>query len=189
MTDILTICILTLNDREQFYKRLRQCLDPQVMGKPVRIITVKDNYESTIGEKRNAAVDFVETEYMCFIDDDDLVAMHYVDTILKMLEAKPDAVGIRGMLTEGKSAPLYFINQLGYDWEAKPKRIKGQMTYLRPVNHLNPIRTEIARKYPYAILNHAEDFDYARRMAADSAISVCPLIDRILYFYQYRKNK
>jgi len=65
MTDLLTICILTLNDREQFYKRLRQCLDPQVMGKPVRIITVKDNYESTIGAKRNAAVDLVQTEYMC----------------------------------------------------------------------------------------------------------------------------
>jgi|APGre2960657404_1045060.scaffolds.fasta_scaffold32249_3 hypothetical protein len=187
--DLFTICILTLNDREQFYTRLRRCLDPQVVGKPVRIITIKDNYEQTIGAKRNAAVDLVETEYMAFIDDDDVVSMNYVDSILAMLEARPDAVGIKGQYSEGNYAPVNFINTLGYAWEVKPRRIKGKMTYLRPVNHLNPIKTEIARQYPYPEINHAEDMDYANRMAANNAISVCPLIDSILYFYQYRKNK
>jgi hypothetical protein len=100
MTDLFTICILTLNDREHFYTRLRRCLDPQVVGKPVRIITIKDNYEQTIGAKRNAAVDLVETEYMAFIDDDDVVSMNYVDSILAMLEARPDAVGIKGQYSD-----------------------------------------------------------------------------------------
>jgi glycosyltransferase involved in cell wall biosynthesis len=187
--DLLTICILTLDDRVEYYNRLRQCLDSQVANHPVRIITVRDNYEKSIGAKRNQAVRAVETPYMCFIDDDDLVSTEYIRTIIHELRKNPDAVGLRGIVTQDHGKPQYFINSLGYKWEAKPRLVKGNITYLRPVNHLNPIRTEIALRYPYEEINHAEDMDYANRLLDGGDVKVCPLIDKVMYFYQYRSKK
>ena len=189
MTDILTICILTLNDRAEYYNRLRQCLDRQVAKHPVRILTIRDNYENTIGAKRNQAVQSVQTPYLCFIDDDDLVSSEYVRKVMQELSKQPDAVGLRGIVTQDNGRPQYFINSIGYKWELKPRLVGGNITYLRPVNHLNPIRTEIALKYPYAEISHAEDQDYAERLAAGGDVKICPLIDQIMYFYQFRSKK
>lgn len=187
--DILTICILTLDDRKEYYNRLRQCLDNQVANHPVRILTVRDNYERSIGAKRNQAVEAVQTPYLCFIDDDDLVSTEYVRTVIAELRKDPDAVGLRGIVTQDNGRPQYFINSLGYKWEPKARLVQGNITYLRPVNHLNPIRTEIALKYPYVETNHAEDMDYANRLMAGGDVKVCPLIDKVMYFYQYRSKK
>jgi len=189
MTDLLTICILTLNEREQFYKRLTESLHPQLGSQPVRIVTVKDNRENTIGAKRNKAVDMVTTPYLCFIDDDDLVGTDYIDQIVRRLKTNPDAVGLKGIVTQDNHKPQWFVNSAGLQWEDKPRKIQGRDTWHRPVNHLNPIRTEIARKFPFLEISHAEDRDYSERIAASGLVKVCPLIDKILYFYQYRSKK
>ena len=78
--NIWTIAILTVPGREKFLDRLMGVLEPQVEDAPVEIITLKDNREKSIGEKRQMALDMCATEYISFIDDDDLVSSTTVTT-------------------------------------------------------------------------------------------------------------
>ena len=51
----------------------------------IEIITEEDNGENSVGKKRNNVLDRAAGEYVCFIDDDDMVTDIYVSEIVNAL--------------------------------------------------------------------------------------------------------
>lgn len=181
-----TIAILTIDGRERFYERLRGVIDPQLEFKSVEVMVIKDNRTLSIGEKRQYAIDNCKTDYIAFIDDDDLVSSNYVDAILNELRHRPYGVGFRGIITGYGNAPQEFIHKAGLPYSSKPTKYNGSYIYTRPLNHLNPVMIDIAREIGYKSISMGEDLDYATRLNESGLIADQVFIDQFLYFYQYR---
>jgi hypothetical protein len=184
--NIWTIAILTVPGREKFLDRLMGVLEAQVEDAPVEIITLKDNREKSIGEKRQMALDMCTTDYISFIDDDDLVASSYVDLIMEELKFKPYGVGFRGIITGRNNIAHEFVHKAHLPYSQKPENYNGTMVYTRPLNHLNPVMTSIAREIGYKHISDGEDMDYAKRLDQSGLIKDNCFIDQFLYFYQFR---
>ncbi len=183
-----TIFILTINGREKFLQRLRGLLDPQLTHL-VDVVVLKDNREFSIGEKRQYAVDNCTTKYIAFIDDDDIIAGSYVDKILYWLKRDAYGVGFRGIITTNGMIPYEFIHKAGLSYSEKPVRYDGAMRYTRPLNHLNPVMTSIAKEIGYKPISMGEDRDYSMRLAESGLVQDDCLVNDYLYFYQYISKK
>jgi hypothetical protein len=72
-----SILIPTIETRAHFLERLLSVLTPQVVD-GVEILIEKDDGESKIGAKRNRLIGRATGDYVCGIDDDDLVTSDYV---------------------------------------------------------------------------------------------------------------
>lgn len=186
MTNLWTIAILTIPGREHFLERLRGILEPQVDGKPVEILVLKDNRERTIGEKRQLALDICPTKYISFIDDDDIVSTKYVQLILNELKQEPTGIGFRGIITTKNNTAIEFVHKAGLRYSEKPEQYMRALVYTRPLNHLNPVLTDIAREIGFKPISEGEDWDYSLRLAESGLITDQTFIDEFLYFYQYR---
>jgi hypothetical protein len=129
-----------------------------------------------------------KTTYISFIDDDDLVSPQYVNHILSKMEYLPDGIGFRGIIMSNNIKPVEFVNRSGLRYIDKAFRSSDCYIFHRPLNHLNPVKVEIARKIGYADSNHGEDKDYAVRLSESGLITDDVFIDEFLYFYQYRSK-
>jgi hypothetical protein len=188
----LTIAICTIPGREMDLTRLQYGLAPQIHS-DVQLL-IHRSAAITTGAKRQELLNRALGEYVCFIDDDDLVAHNYVDRILTALHKNPltDAVGFTGEMTTSGINPEHMFHHWykgkpEWSTEADPIR-KGSNYYIRGPTHLNPIRTCLARRTGFKDITLAEDFDYAQR--------VHPLIrhgvnldDPPLYYYLFQHKK
>jgi glycosyltransferase involved in cell wall biosynthesis len=75
----LSILICSLPGRIKYLSELLNVLNPQIEGEEI-IINI-DKYK-TIGAKRNDLLNASKSDYVCFIDDDDMVSEDYLDEIL-----------------------------------------------------------------------------------------------------------
>jgi cellulose synthase/poly-beta-1,6-N-acetylglucosamine synthase-like glycosyltransferase len=184
MKKLWTIAVLTIPGREQLLNRLLARLKPQ-LNDQVRV-EVFEHPTDSIGNKRQRALMTCKTSYISFIDDDDLVSPQYVNHILSKMKYLPDGIGFRGIITSNNIKPVEFVHRAGLNYIDKVFRSSDCYIFHRPLNHLNPVKVEIARKIGYNDSNHGEDKDYALRLAESGLITDDVFIDEFLYFYQYR---
>ena len=176
----LSILICSLSSRSHLLKRLTDILDKQVDGINSQYIVITDNGEKKIADKRNELLSMAEGEYVCFIDDDDLVPDYYVSEILKAIETKPDCVGLDGyMTTNGKDRHNFKISNTYEFWFEK------NGVYYRTINHLCPVKRELALqvKFPRGI-NYAEDAEYSKRLRPLLKTEV--YINKDMYHYDFQ---
>jgi glycosyltransferase involved in cell wall biosynthesis len=69
----LSILICSLSSRAHLLKRLTDILDKQVDGINSQYIVDIDKGQQRIADKRNKLLLMSQGEYICYIDDDDLV--------------------------------------------------------------------------------------------------------------------
>ena len=82
-----TIAIASVPARRELRQRILDQLDEQVAKySDIEILVLEDNRKRILGDKRNALVDIAQGEYISFVDDDDLVSDHYIDTIYPLLD-------------------------------------------------------------------------------------------------------
>jgi len=173
----LSILICTITGREDLLNRLLKMLERQT-SKQVEILVEKDDKEMTIGTKRNRLLEQAKGEYVCYIDDDDMVSGDYIPRILKALETNPDCCGIEGKINRRKNANLFIHSTQYKTWFEKDG------IYYRCPNHLNPVRRELALQVKFPNKNHGEDIDYS--------YGILPLlknevyIKEPIYFYRSR---
>jgi hypothetical protein len=74
------------------------------------------------------------------------VSNKYVQLILKELADEPDGVGFRGIISSERSWPVEFVHKAGLTYSDKPIQYQKSFIYTRPLNHLNPVRLDIARQ-------------------------------------------
>lgn len=182
MSNILwTIGILHLPQRANLYNALITELNRQIKSvnaeDKIEILTETDRGENSVGKKRNTVIDKARGEYVCFIDDDDAVTDIYVSETLKALESKPDVVELVGYLPK---YDLPFIHNLNCGGHFRKDGIQ-----FRTPNHLNTIKTEIARKVRYPEISHGEDQDYSHRLWNSGLMKTEALIGKRMYIYQF----
>jgi glycosyltransferase involved in cell wall biosynthesis len=178
----LSILICTIPGRESFLERITDILKKQTEGKPVEVIT--DGEIGSIGEKRNRLLNMASGRYCAFVDDDDLVSPNYVDLIMPAIQGDYDCCELRGMYYQDGNFLKPFIHSNVYSNYHEDKN-----AYYRYPNHLNAMKTDIAKQIGFPATSFGEDTDFATRLKNSGLIKTeYPCAD-ILYFYYFRTKK
>jgi hypothetical protein len=193
LVPVLSIMIPTIVEREATFKALlaelqRQCLllaDSTI----VEVLYDQDSGQQLIGAKRQKLLDASKGEYVCSVDDDDLVEPTYIrdllSTILRANPPRPDCVVFEGRLTvDGR-----FGGRFDFDINNKTYKTVGDL-YLRTPNHLCPIRRDIAVTIGYKeTKNFGEDSDYAQRvyphLSSQAVVMNAAGEKKVLYHYRF----
>jgi len=201
MTPILSILIPCTPDRLPFLQQLGRQFHDQLglttkmdhSDNPlsrdtygdVEVIYFEDNYQHSIGHKRNILLQGAQGDYIAFIDSDDRIGPNYFKHAFKGIEQGVDACGLTGIITEDGQNPKKFIHSMRYDsWFEKDG------VYYRNNNHLNVIRREIAQKMKFPETSQGEDHDYSKKLLASGLIKTEYWDENeILYYYDFRSKK
>ena len=183
---ILSVLIPSIEERrDNFLSRIVGELGRQALpyGEKVEVLTLVDNREISVGEKRNRLLEMANGEHLVFIDDDDRIAPNYLDEIMGAIDTiKPlDCIVYDCICTitswNGRvSARLHckYGVEYGYtndgrgNWTGKPA-------------HTMVWRSEIAKRHRYPNTSAGEDIDWVRRACVD--IMHQHRIDKVLYYY------
>lgn len=150
----LSILIPSIEERKERFSKLKEELDQQIGKKNVEVLTVCDNRQFSIGQKRNMLLIQATGEYVAFVDDDDAISTDYIQKVLGAVSQNPDCSSLTGeiVFSDGYSRP--FIHSLRYDKWIDDHQAK---VYYRPPNHLNAIKREYAFKVGFPSINSGED--------------------------------
>lgn len=167
-----TICVISaLPVRQTELTRTRGILERQIKPyKDVELIINTD--EQKVGEKRQKCLEMAQGAYISFVDDDDLVAHDYVDTIYPLLDGK-DYIGFKLQSYHNGSKQKPSIHSLrNKTWG------EDDSCYYRGITHLNPIKTDLARQSKFEG-GDGEDERWAEKVAAKTQ----HYISKPMYFY------
>jgi glycosyltransferase involved in cell wall biosynthesis len=180
----LSILILTLPTRIDLYSRLIKSLNQQVIENNlmhrVQILTLGDTKEISVGEKRNILLNKSIGRYVCFIDDDDVIATNYLSVIMSALNSNADVITFCGDYVENEIRTPFSISMVHRGNFNEPN-----MFYRLP-NHLCPVKREIALSCQFTDKNFGEDSDYAEKI--NKYLKNEYHIQEKLYFYMYDSN-
>lgn len=178
----LSILICTLPKRIEMLDRLLKLLNLQY--DPDVEILVNNDEQMSIGQKRNYLLKAAKGEYVCFIDDDDIVDAYYIERLMKGIKRGVDCCSLRGIITTDGANPKPFIHSMEYkEWFEKDG------VYYRGINHLNCIKREIALQIGFPEKNHGEDYDYSMKLMKSGLLHTQQEIAETLYYYQYITKK
>ena len=148
------------------------------------IEVIYDNrLDVSIGDKRNALLNKALGKYCAFVDDDDKITEDYFK-VIEESGMNCDCIVLNGMLyTNGiKDRPFY--HSLKYT-----KWIDTDQAYYRNPNHLNPMKTEIARRIGFPRMNYHEDRDFSKRLLDSGLLKTEYTHDKIQYLYMFVSDK
>lgn len=185
---ILSLLIPTIDDRREMFENIYVQLQSQILKSVFKndIEIVIDNSSKTIGEKRNNLLEKSKGKYVAFIDDDDEVSSDYIDTLMNAIKQKPDCVSLRGVITWNGSNPELFEHSVKYSAYATTT---NEIKYERYPNHLNCIKSSIAKQFKFKEINFGEDTDWATQIFQSGLFKKEVYIDKVLYHYKYIVNK
>ena len=181
MRPLLAILICHLPERAKSLSSLLDQLDRQ-MQPGVRIcIRSEDRGVITTGQKRNLLLDDAgDAAYVVHVDDDDQLHPAYLSSILKAIDSRPDVVGYKvRRFVEGKQIGEA-IHSIRYK-RSQTVAFGDWIRYERVPNHLNPVRTDLAREVRFKDITYGEDHDYANRLRP--LLKTEKFIDQYLYDY------
>ncbi len=178
MTPTWTILIATLVQRASRFERLLDALLPQTepYAGAVRVVALANRGERPLGHVRQALVDHATSDYVSFVDDDDLVPDYHVDRVMEVLPAGRDVVGWRLQLTaDGVRQKPTFHSVRYRGW------FDDEHGYYRDVSHLNPIKTSIARRVDFRRGEPPEDVSWVDQVRP--LVTTESYIDHVMYLY------
>jgi len=183
-----SILVPTLGERRALFERLMATLLPQTEAYQgdVKVIGFYSNGTPGLPEIRQRMVQAAKTEYVSFIDDDDLVPGYYVDEVQQALEQRVDYVGWQVQCySDGVPTAVAYHNLEYGGWKNHPDR------YLRDISHINPIRTSIARTVDFrrAAPGQPEDRAWVHQLRRGRLLRTQVVIDRIMYHYLFSTSR
>lgn len=151
----------------------------------VKVLDREDEY-GNIGKNRNALLDMCTREYLSFVDADDMISCDYIKDNYEAIKLNPDCVSLRGVITWDGSNPELFEHSIKYKaYVTTTNPIK----YERMPNHLNAIKSSIAKQFKFPEINHGEDTDWATQIHNSGLLKKEVYIDKVLYHYLYISKK
>ena len=193
---LLSILICSHKSRKQLCYQMMESLSRQILNggylMKAEILFEINTAVMSRGFDRNKLLERATGEYCCFVDDDDVVSLKYVDNIIAAIKAHKDCdvFGIKGIVTslatnEVKRFELSIHNEQIF---SLPSDEHENDCFRRYINHLNPIKTEIAKKirFPLEMLN--EDNGYTNRLISFESTNPLKeiMIPETLYYYYNR---
>jgi glycosyltransferase involved in cell wall biosynthesis len=180
----LSILILTLPTRIDSYATLIKTLNQQVIQNNlmsrVQILSLCDTKEISVGEKRNILLNKSCGKYVCFIDDDDLIAPDYIIKLMNAINSNADVITFCGEYIQNTITTPFSISIVHRGNYNHPN------IFYRLPNHLCPVKREIALNCMFTDKNFGEDSDYAERI--NKHIKNEFHIQDKLYFYMYNES-
>jgi glycosyltransferase involved in cell wall biosynthesis len=182
MPPVLSILICTLTSRKTSLDRLLGALRPQCEGDSVEILTEEDEGVLSIGAKRQRLLERATGDFVAYVDDDDMVSRDYVDEITWALQCCPRAThcSLRGILLQRAHRNRIFEHSNKYTtWETQ-----GGI-FVRPPNHCNAIRRDLALQAGFDSISWGEDRNYSEKLMDLGVLDHEAWIEAFLYHYIY----
>lgn len=176
-----TILVPTLGQRAEYLCQMLDGLLPQVevaRGR-VKVLAYWDNGEVSIAAKKQALLMAADTDYVCFVDDDDTVSDDYVHSVAAALAYLPDYVGLKlQVYKDGRPYALSHHSLSHAGWLDT-----GADHLRRDITCANPMRTAIARtaKFVGPPRGIAEDRHWVAQLRGRLRTEV--FVDKVLYHY------
>lgn len=183
----LSILICHLPHRIKYLDRLFAILDPQINPDDVEIL-VDERPKTKIGRKRNDLLQAAKGDYVCAIDDDDRVSDNYISLLMEGINKGVDCCSLLGEITTDGKDPLLFEHSIKYK-EYRTNPADQKIRYERYPNHLNCIKSSIAKQFYFPEKNHGEDTVFATKIFNSGLLKTEHYIPEIIYYYDYRTNK
>lgn len=210
---IWTILIPTIPKRAPMFVKLMERLLPQTdaHGDSVRVVAWLNDGAPRLAEIRDRMIhDASEagTEYVSFVDDDDMVTEDYVDSIMGAMLAHPgqrpvDHIGFRVFMTkDGQAHQPYggFSPQVPSEfrkgWRAEPGIVEHSLKWkrwgitnggmlFRDFTHIDPIRTMYASagRFAEAPALGAEDRAWVKQVRP--FLKTEAFVEKVLYHYRW----
>lgn len=187
---ILTITILSTTGREQYLTKMISVISKQIESCEHNVVyqVISDKPTKrgglTIGEKRNIGLQSATGKYHCFVDCDDELWNGYINKQVEGCMLDCDCVAFKGNYYEDNKFINPFEHSIVHDryWQDE----KG---FYRFPNHLNAIRTDIAKIFPFDEINHSEDTNWALKINESGLLKTEAKIEGTVYDYYFRTNK
>lgn len=176
------ILVPTLGERAHLFERLLSSLLPQTspFGERVRVVGWLNDGKPSLPEIRQQLVTEASTDYVSFVDDDDLVSPYYVDEIMSALGQRPDYVGFQVQCySNGRPTAVAYHSLAHKRWVNERNR------YLRDISHINPVRRDLALKADFrqARSGGPEDRIWASQLRRLNVLRTEVVVNRIMYHY------
>lgn len=183
---LLSICIPSLASRAESLGELLKVFAPQLQeaGSRAEISIAVDGGGTLPARKRNELLFSARGRFVCFVDDDDMVAEDYIPAILEEIERDPlvDVVSFEGERSVDGGDPHRMI------WSAQTRKNSRDPDGTRHIaaNHLCPIRREIARRsFFFSRTRYGCDQLYWKLISAAGLLEREAHIKKPLYFYRF----
>ena len=188
--DILwSICIPTVPSRKEKLNKLIQKINettPVSYRDRIEILLNEDNMIKPVGTKRNELIQQAKGKYVSFIDDDDMISDAYIPKICGKLNKEIyDGIAFWGLYYVNNNPIMLFNHAQKNGGHFKDKQGRQH----RPLNHLNPVRTEIAKQIMYPEKNYGEDSDYCDRLLESGLIKNEYGFEEIMYHYLWSQEE
>jgi hypothetical protein len=181
----ISILICTLPERRVIFSRILTILTKQVNLSSLKIEIVSDarDRKTSVGTKRQDLLNRAKGRYCCFVDDDDVVSDDYIAIYETMFQTGtfPDCVSLHGLLYANGLPGRHFYHSLKYkEWREDEKG------YYRSPNHLNLIKTWIAKEIGFHNKTYGEDHDFSKRLLESGLLRTeYEHIGDVQYHYYY----
>ncbi len=187
----LSLLIPTVEGREKMLDYLLFTLHQQLdshagLRQKVEIVVLKDKKgERSIGQKRNELYASAKGLWSQSIDDDDAIHHDYLwDAVQKLELENPDTLRLDGVIRIDGGPPKRFIHSIEIrGWN------ESDGIYYRPPNHLNPIRSSIAKEFLFPEKNFGEDRDWCLQICNSRVLKTEARLDYPYYFYDFFTHK
>ena len=182
----VSVMICTLPERSAMFEALLEDIENFKNLTSLNVEVLTDNTIGiTTGAKRNLLVARAKGTYCCFVDDDDKITPHYFKVIEDAILSGNDydSIAFNGRFYVNFEFWRPFYHSLKYDeWSDDDKG------FYRPANHLNPIKTRIAKQILFKNVTDGEDRDFSEKLMDLEVINSEYNHDKVQYLYYKKWN-
>ena len=178
----LSILIPTIKRDEIFYHQLLKKLYAQTFGLGTVDVLTESSEKDSIGTKRNKLLERATGGHLCFIDADDDISDDYIKLLLEGIDKGVDCCSLMGMYSVDGVNDGLFEHSIKYDkWVTVGD---AAIKYLRYPNHLNCIKSSIAKQFKFPEINHGEDENWSTQIHKSGLIKTEHYIPEVIYYYK-----
>lgn len=183
----LSLLIPTIKRHETLLAELMQELNKQIEPYEGQVEILIDDHETdSTGLKRNRLLKKAKGKYLAFFDADDKPSENYINWLMEGIEKDVDCCSLKGIITYDGVNPEIFEHSIKYsEWKSTNNEIKHE----RYPNHLNCIKSSIAKKFKFPDQSWAEDKAWSDLVHQSGLIKTEHYIEGVLYHYLYQSNK
>lgn len=184
---LLSILIPTIERHSKFLYDLLSELSFQKIPYAASIEILIDRSEiDSVGEKRNRLLEKAKGKYVAFFDSDDWPSLNYIKLLMEAIESDCDCASLKGIYSVNGVEDGVFEHSIKYNkWET----VQGDVKYLRTINHLNLVKSQIAKQFLFPEKNHGEDHAWSILLHQSGLLKNEYYIPEIIYHYRYLTNK
>lgn len=178
------IMICSIPHRDDLMLPLLEVIDAQIgdFYPHVRVICFRDNLQTPYGIKLGTMTAASQADYVSSVDDDDMIAPHYIRRCWAAMLTWPDYVGFRVRYTVDGKPGMPVTHSLKYHEWANTGGAK-----VRDISEKNPIRREIAALGTWGD-NEQPDVIWANSVRNSTRCKSEVFIDEEMYYYRFRSS-